>query len=318
MRATGSRRRRALRAQLGEDDFTTVLSGGIAGAVTATLVCPLDVLKTRLQVPGQGLLYSGFTAGLSRILMNEGFRGLYKGLTPTLIALIPNWAVYFTVYERLKTSLSAQAGGPGAGVHMASAAGAGAATVVATNPLWVVKTRLITEDMGMNHKWLQKAKYRGTLDALLRIYREEGALALYSGLAPSIFGILHVVVQFPIYEYLKTTLAKRRGRGVEELPPLDLVAAATISKMVASTVTYPHEVIRTQMHVKGTGPVEGLLQETRYILATGGIRGLYRGCGVNLVRTVPAAALTFTCYELTARSLRRANNGRLQDGRKPR
>lgn len=294
----------AVRRRLDEEVVNTVISGGIAGAVTATLVCPLDVLKTRLQVPGKGAQYNGLAAGLVRILRQEGVRGLYRGLTPTLIALIPNWAVYFTVYERLKTSLSSLYKGSTAGVHMASAAVAGAATVVVTNPLWVVKTRLITEGMGLNYNWVTKAKYRGTFNALARIWREEGGAALYSGLGPSVFGILHVVVQFPIYEYLKTSFATQNGRSVEELHPVDLVAAATISKMIASTMTYPHEVIRTQMHIKGSGPILGLVRETQYIMATDGLRGLYRGCGVNLIRTVPASALTFTCYELIARALR--------------
>ncbi|CAD7700365.1 unnamed protein product [Ostreobium quekettii] len=298
-----------LRRRLDDEVVNAVLSGGIAGAVTAAVMCPLDVLKTRQQVP-DGLQYKGLAAGLLRILRNEGVRGLYKGLTPTLVALIPSWAVYFTVYERLKSLLSAHSRGPSPGVHMASAAGAGAATVVATNPLWVVKTRLVTQDMAASHRWLPKARYRGMLDALLRIRREEGSAALYSGLAPSIFGILHVVVQFPIYEHIKATLARRDGGGVGNLHPLQLLAAASLSKMIASTATYPHEVIRTQMHVKGLGPVQGLLRETRAILVSDGIRGLYRGCGVNLVRTVPAAALTFTCYELMSRALRAAGGGR--------
>lgn len=83
-----------------------------AGALTATFVCPLDVLKTRLQVQRiASTKRIGIVGGLAGIVKTEGMRGLYRGLTPTLMALLPNWAVYFSVYGRLKTVLTTRQGG---------------------------------------------------------------------------------------------------------------------------------------------------------------------------------------------------------------
>lgn len=59
------------------------------------------------------------------------------------------------------------------------------------------------------------------------------------------------------------------------------------------------------MHVKGIAPFTGLVRTCREILNDGGLRGFYQGCGVNLLRTVPAAALTFTSFELVSRGMRK-------------
>lgn len=150
-------------------------------------------------------------------------RGLYRGLTPTLFALLPNWAVYFSTYERLKVAIAARvqpewAASPG--VHMAAAAGAGAATMLITNPLWVVKTRLQTQDMGFKMGTTRNTRlYKGTADALIRIAREEGLSGLYSGLGPSLLGVMHVVIQFPMYEGIKARLAERHTRLTGKASP---------------------------------------------------------------------------------------------------
>ncbi len=152
--------------------------------------------------------------GLSKILRDEGARGLYRGLNPTLFALLPNWAVYFTVYERLKLAVGMRLSpnsSTGPGVHMIAAAGAGAATMLITNPLWVVKTRLQTQTLGISMGSKNNTvHYKGTIDALRRITKEEGISGLYSGLGPSLFGVMHVVIQFPLYESLKKELSNRR------------------------------------------------------------------------------------------------------------
>lgn len=68
-------------------------------------------------------------------------------------------------------------------VHMVSASGAGIATMTVTNPLWVIKTRLQTQHMGLQAQRVVGSGlaplYTGTVNAFLRISREEGLAGLY-------------------------------------------------------------------------------------------------------------------------------------------
>lgn len=291
------------------------IAGAGAGAVSATFVCPLDVIKTKMQVhASQKAEERGIKFTLRRTFAEEGVRGLYRGLSPTLMALLPNWAVYFTVYNAMRQNLATDRhlwttprtrGWEDILVNVLSAATAGSATVVVTNPLWVVKTRLQTQYMGElaeKHNWVRKP-YNGTLEALSRIRVEEGFKGLYSGLAPALAGVLHVVVQFPLYEDLKTRLAARRNVSTNELHLDELIGASAFSKVVASSATYPHEVVRSRMHVSGAGPFKGIAKCCKDVLKDNGVMGFYRGCGTNLLRTTPAAAVTITSYELIMRQL---------------
>ncbi|CAL5415001.1 unnamed protein product [Camellia sinensis] len=66
---------------------------------------------------------------------------------------------------------------------------------------------------------------------------------IHRGLLPSLVGISHVAIQFPAYEKIKSYFAKRDNTTTSKLSPGKLVIASAVSKLVASVMTYPHEIL---------------------------------------------------------------------------
>lgn len=170
------------------------------------------------------------------------------------------------------------------------------------------------------------------------MYTTEGIVAFYSGLTPALLGLSHVAVQFPAYEYLKKRFT---GQGMGGLSDenntwsnwFGTLSATILSKILASSATYPHEVIRTRLQtqrrpVAGTEYLQGLgikppqpgadggaqgapgnqrpaapkyrgiIRTFRTILAEEGWRAFYAGMGTNMMRAVPSATVTMLTYEL--------------------
>lgn len=277
---------------------------GRTRADSARQVCPLDVVKTRLQgqvhAEGMKVKYRGTVHTLRRICRDEGMRGLYRGLSPTLMGMIPTWATYFTSYNLIKRRLEA-AGVSGLSgekeslVHTISACGAGCLTATATNPIWVVKTRIQMTPSSTS-------EYNGTAGAVTKIFRSEGWMGFYKGLGPSLLGVSHITIQFPLYEYFKKKLSAEFGvtnipHGESNLSISLLVASAAASKILASIFTYPHEVVRTRMYVQENQSC-GMVAMYKGVFREGGVQALYRGFATNAFRVVPASAVTFVSYEL--------------------
>lgn len=172
---------------------------------------------------------------------------------------------------------------------------AGGSSTIVTNPIWVIKTRLMSQTgrhEGSRFSYFPKAAntptsrptisvhgyYHSTLDAAKKMYTTEGIRAFYSGLTPALLGLTHVAVQFPAYEYLKT---KFTGQGMGQAPATSdarsewagILSASILSKIMASSATYPHEVIRTRLQTQRR-PMAGAALAVEEV---GGIAGLKVG-----------------------------------------
>uniref|UniRef100_A0A161M4H9 Mitochondrial folate transporter/carrier n=1 Tax=Triatoma infestans TaxID=30076 RepID=A0A161M4H9_TRIIF len=125
------------------------LVAGITGGVASTLILhPLDLIKIRFAVNdgrSPAPQYNGLKNAITTIFRQEGVRGLYKGVTPNVWGSGSAWGFYFLFYNSIKTWV--QGGNSktplGPSMHMLLAAQAGILTLIMTNPVWVVKTRVL-------------------------------------------------------------------------------------------------------------------------------------------------------------------------------
>lgn len=105
--------RKARQDKCHEDDvalsnFTTGAIGAFSGALGASFVYPLNVLRTRLQAQGTVLhptTYDGIMDVTRTTYRAEGFRGFYKGITPNMLKVAPAVSISYIVYENAKRFL---------------------------------------------------------------------------------------------------------------------------------------------------------------------------------------------------------------------
>ena len=92
-------------------NFMTGLIGASSGAISATVVYPVNVLRTRLQAQGTILhkpTYTGIVDVTRKTIQGEGIRGLFKGVTPNLLKVAPAVSISYIVYENAKKLMDLQ------------------------------------------------------------------------------------------------------------------------------------------------------------------------------------------------------------------
>ncbi|TID30744.1 hypothetical protein CANINC_000660 [Pichia inconspicua] len=295
--------------RLNQNEITSI-SGALAGFIAGVVVCPLDVAKTRFQAQGTLHKYTGPLQALEKIWSEEGIRGLYRGIVPITCGYFPTWMIYFTCYERFKKIYSINLNLNDNLSYFASAISSGIISSTLTNPIWVVKTRLMLQ-MDNGKSLLNNTYYNGTFDAFRKMYKLEGLKVFYQGLLPSYFGLAHVAIQFPLYENFKRLLNISNNELIvmnDESNKLNnflkFILASSLSKMIASSITYPHEILRTRLQLANDNPAyknenqfRSLIRVCKSIIKLEGFKGFYSGFLINLARTVPASAVTMVSFE---------------------
>lgn len=156
--------------------FLAGMGAGVSEAIV--IVCPMETIKVKFiddQTRPQPR-YRGFFHGVREIVREEGLRGVYKGLTPTILKQGSNQGIRFFVHNAITEWMRGGDSNRKLPWHMTMASGAlaGAASVFGNTPIDVVKTRM---------QGLQASRYRNTWDCIVQIARKEGLLA-YAPVAP--------------------------------------------------------------------------------------------------------------------------------------
>lgn len=165
---------------------STLLAGLGAGASEAIIaVTPMETIKTKLIHDQNSLTpkYKGLFHGVSQIIKTEGISGIYKGVIPTTAKQATNQMVRFTVYGFIKKQWQQGDSSYDLSLWQSLVSGsiAGAVSVYATMPMDVVKTKM---------QGLEASKYKGSLDCLSTILRNDGVLALWKGTTPRLSRVM--------------------------------------------------------------------------------------------------------------------------------
>ncbi|EGG23022.1 mitochondrial substrate carrier family protein [Cavenderia fasciculata] len=172
------------------------VAGGSAGILQSFIICPVDVIKSRMQISGHG--HSGSTVDMAKsIYRANGLKGFYTGFSATLLRDVPGLGIYFSTYESLKHVFNVHghhdlSGGGFIKVLLAGGL-AGSVYNASTHCFDIAKTLIQTQTT--------EPKYKGTFDCLNQVVQKQGVKGLFKGFVPTVIRAIpsHGIALF-VYE----------------------------------------------------------------------------------------------------------------------
>ncbi|XP_065878983.1 mitochondrial carnitine/acylcarnitine carrier-like protein [Euphorbia lathyris] len=287
-------------------------AGTVGGA--AQLICghPFDTIKVKLQsqpapVPGQPPRYAGAMDAVRQTLAAEGPRGLYKGMGAPLATVAAFNAVLFTVRGQMEGLLRSHPGAPlTVSQQVVCGAGAGFAVSFLACPTELIKCRLQAQStLGSSGSGAMAVKYGGPMDVARHVLKSEGGMrGLFKGLVPTLGReVPGNAAMFGTYELLKKYLAG--GEDTSQLGRGSLMLAGGLAGASFWGMVYPTDVVKSVLQVDDyrNPKFKGSIDAFKKLLASEGVKGLYKGFGPAMARSIPANAACFLAYEVTRSSL---------------
>ncbi|CAK7217113.1 Mitochondrial dicarboxylate transporter [Sporothrix bragantina] len=273
--------------------------GGSASSLAACVTHPMDLVKVRLQMR-HGDMPRSMSGTFVHIVRNEGIRGLYSGLSASLLRQLTYSTTRFGLYEAIKGRLEVYANGRHAegkskkaqvsfGALVVAASVAGMAGGFAGNAADVLNVRM-QHDAALPVE--KRRGYRHALDGLVRLAREEGIVkGWFRGVWPnSMRAAAMTASQLASYDSAKRIL-------LATTPLTDSLAAHLIASFLAgvaaATVTSPIDVVKTRV-MSSHAHLTTVLRE---LYAAEGLRWMFKGWVPSFIRLGPHTIFTFVFLE---------------------
>lgn len=277
-----------------------LFAGSVSGAVSKTLTAPLERARMMMQAtPGENM---SVRKALTRILREEGPAGLFRGNVVSLVKIVPASGLQFAVFESGKDFLMLRSSRAGTGdlstgERLLAGSAAGFVSTFVCYPLDTIKTQMSV---------VSSKAVSGNLSTVGRlIIRQQGALALYKGLVPTLVtDIIGNGLGFTLYDTFNSQFRKRVGRKPQ---PAEKGLLGGLAACCCMTITMPLEVVITRMRIQGSGGRPMLYKNTADCLVkisrTEGVTALWKGASATYGKVFPQIGIVYFIFELVSREL---------------
>ncbi|KAK5046496.1 putative mitochondrial 2-oxoglutarate/malate carrier protein [Exophiala bonariae] len=275
------------------------VNGGLAGMFATGCIQPIDMVKVRLQLAGEGIKTGPKPSaiGITKDIIAQGkVLDLYTGLSAGLL----RQAVYTTArlgfFDTFQNMLQARAekNGTSIGFLERGAAGltAGGLAAMVGNPADLALIRMQSD--GLKPKEA-RANYRSVFDALTRIAKAEGVTALWAGAYPTV--VRAMALNFGQLTFFAESKAQLKTRAPQLSESANRFGASAIAGFFASFFSLPFDFVKTRLQKQQKGPdgklpYAGFLDCAKKVVRDEGWLRFYRGFGTYYVRIAPHAMIT--------------------------